>query len=936
MNLRSLVPEIAPGERIRVQHAAAALVCAGAAGIVGKTVGTAVFLNHFPASRLAYMYIAAALLVTLTFYGYRKLLARWPERRVRTVLAIVIVVLLAAVRLGLALPGGGFRIAAYLIGDLVAKVPLVLFWGFAAMLFNPREGKRLFPMIGVAGTLACAVAGFAIPVLTSAFGTVNLIFVVMLLVAGFAVAIEGLYRREPGTFKSAGPAKGGGANPTRAGYYAELLKTDLVRGLGLLVMVATASLILFDFVFMSAAKASYSGDALAAFFGKFWAAASVLSVLVQVFAVRFVLQRGGVAVALMVLPAALLLGASGAALTAAFLWVVATKMAEPVFLYTVDNAALQMLYMGIKKQTRTQVRAFIDGLCKPLATVAAGVLLIVLGPRVEPRYLAAAVAVLCFGWLYAARKSAAAYVSGLMDQLGSRRLDLADETVAGDKNLEAQLRGALRTAPDDELPYLFGVLERFEGSDWTPEYRALLDREAPAVKVTALAYLEGHGDRSDVEAVKACAAHPAPEVRSAAMHALAALGGHRGNGTIAAGLDDPEPAVRSAAAAALLSVGDLEGLLAGGSALQSALSSAEPEARVAAAEALGHIEHVGVSRALESLLADGDERVRAAALSTAGRRRLPAELVPRVMELLSEPRLGAVAAEVLAGCGEAAIESLAALAEEAGSSRAARRVPVVLARIGGEGVVPVLGRLLAAPDLALRRQASRALHRVLHALPSVEPYRETVEAAATGELECLHHERRTIRALSPLAANEALLKALEDEYRQQLEGTLYLLGVGHPGVDMGPVFRGLASDAQDRRAEAIEVLDNVLRKGELKRRLFELLEPAAEGPAAREAAGPAASGSEELGRMMALSIIDPWVRAAALYCAAEGGLAEHRERAVELLDDPDVCVREAALHAVGRLAGSGVAAEAAGRLAADPEPRVRRLAAEILEKANGG
>ncbi len=931
MNLRSLWPDIAPGERIRVRHAAAALVCAGSAGIVAKTMGTAVFLNRFPASRLAYMYIAAALLVTVTFYVYRKLLARWPERRVRTALAIVIVGLLAAVRLGLALPGGGFRVAAYLIGDLVAKVPLVLFWGFAAMLFNPREGKRLFPMIGVAGTLACAAAGFVIPVLTSAFGTANLIFVVMLLVAGFAVAIEGLYRREPGTLKSAGPAKRGGANPTRAGYYAELLKTDLVRGLGLLAMVGTAALILFDFVFMSAAKASYSGDALAAFFGKFWAAASVLSVLVQVFAVRSVLQRGGVVVALMILPAALLLGASGAALTAAFLWFVATKMAEPVFLYTVDNAALQMLYMGIKKQTRTQVRAFIDGLCKPLAVIAAGGLLIVLGGRLEARYLAAAVAVLCLVWLAVARRSAAAYVSGLMDQLGSRRLDLADEAIAGDKQLEAQLRGALRTAPDDELPYLVGVLERFEGSDWTPEYRSLLEREAPEVKVTALAYLEGHGDRSDVEPVEAHTRHPAPEVRSAAIHALAALGGLRVGETIAAGLDDPDPAVRSAAAAALLSVGDLEGLLAGGSALRSALSSAEPGARVAAAEALGHIEHVGVSRALESLLADGDERVRSVALSTAGRRRLPPELVPRVMELLSEPRLGSVAAEVLADCGEEAIEPLAALAESGEPLRAARRVPVVLARIGGEAVVPVLGRLLAASDLALRRQAARALHRVLHALPSVEPYRQTVETAAAGELECLHRERRTIRTLSPLAASEALLKALEDHYRQQLEGTLYLLGVGHPGVDMGPVFRGLASDAQDRRAEAIEVLDNVLKTGELKRRLFELLEPAAE-----EAGEPAAVGSEELGRMLALPAVDPWIKATALYCAAEGGLAEHGERAAGLLDHPQVEVREAALHAVGRLAAAGVAAEAAGRLAGDPEPRVRRLAEEMLPTTNGG
>ncbi len=924
MNLRSLLPDVAPGERRRVQHAAAALVCAGAAGIVAKTMGTAVFLNHFPASRLAYMYIAAAVLVTGTFYAYRKSLTRWPERRVRLVLAGLILLLCLGVRLGLTLPGSGFRIAAYLVGDLVAKVPLVLVWGFAAMLFNPREGKRLFPFVGTAGTLACAAAGFAIPPLISAFGTANLIFVVMLLVAGFAVAIEGYFRREPEASKPFTPARRGGANPSRAGYYAGLLKADLVRNLGLLVVVASISLILFDFVFMSAAKARYAGDDLAAFFGNFWAAASVLSVLVQLFAVRFVLQHGGVLVALMLLPAAVLMSASGAALTGAFLWIVAAKMAEPVFLYTIDNAAMQMLYMGIKKQTRTQVRAFVDGLAKPLAVVIAGGALIFLGPRVEPRYLAAAAAVLCAGWLFLARRSAAAYVSGLMDQLGSRRLDPSDEAVADGKQLEAQLRGALRTAPDDELPYLVGVLERFEGSDWTPEYRALLERQAPEVKVMALGYLERHGDRTDVDRVATHAEHPAAEVRAAAIHSLAAVAKHRGVDTIAAALEDPDPMVRGAAAAELLTVGDLEGLLAGGSLLRSALRSADPEARIAAAEALGHIKHVGVSQALGTLLGDSDERVRSAALSTAGHGRLPPDLVRKVMELLAEPRLVAAAADALVGCGEDAIEPLAALAENGGNARAIRRIPLVLARIGGAATVPVLERLLASADMTLRREAARALQRVIKDLPSFEPYRESLEGQVAVQLESLAAQRATAHALVPLAANEALLKALEDEQRIQLEGTLHLLGIGHADLDMDRVVRGLSSAAQDRRAEAIEVLDNVLRKGDLKNRLFEILEPPPEATAI-----DTLEASEQLARLLASDSVDPWVQATGLYCAAEGGLEQHGEQALALLDHPDVGVRETALHAVSRLT-TGTAAEAAGRMVEDPEPRVRRLAERII------
>ena len=52
------------------------------------------------------------------------------------------------------------------------------------------------------------------------------------------------------------------------------------------------------------------------------------------------------------------------------------KGAENVFRYTVNEAALQLLYLPVAPQARAGAKAFIDGLLKPGTMAVGGVLLV--------------------------------------------------------------------------------------------------------------------------------------------------------------------------------------------------------------------------------------------------------------------------------------------------------------------------------------------------------------------------------------------------------------------------------------------------------------------------------------------------------------------------------------------------------------------------------
>ena len=122
------------------------------------------------------MYPATAATVCAVAYGYARLASRLPLARLVSILSLLLALASVCLRFALMVPDTNIpRIAAYVLGDLVVNLPMLLFWSFAAHCFVPGQAKRLFGLVGAGGTTACILAGFIIKPYTVAFGKANLL-----------------------------------------------------------------------------------------------------------------------------------------------------------------------------------------------------------------------------------------------------------------------------------------------------------------------------------------------------------------------------------------------------------------------------------------------------------------------------------------------------------------------------------------------------------------------------------------------------------------------------------------------------------------------------------------------------------------------------------------------------------------------------------------
>ena len=888
-----------------------------AAALVGRTVGDALFLERYSASNLAYMYPATALTVSLVAYGYARLASRWPLARLVSALAILLGAMCLVLRFALSLPNdNAARVAAYLVGDLVVNLPMILFWCFAAQCFVPGQAKRLFGLVGAGGTTACILAGFVIKPYAAAFGTPNLLILIALLMVGFAAIVyrtssrDGIGRQTPVTAEGA------------IGSLTSLLSNRQIRAIVGLMLVATAALTLVDYQFKAGARMSVAPNELASFFGSFYGAASAVSLVIQLFIVHRVLQTGGVFAGLVVLPIALVLTSAATWLSQSFQWTVTTKFVVQIFAFTIDSASLQMLYLGIARQTRSQARALAEGIGKPLATGLAGLCLI-LGAEISALYkLALVAALISLVWTLLARVNHNAYIRSLAESLGKKQFDVSQETTAlHDIALESHIRDSLQSANDEEVVYLMGILPTLDEVDWSEEYRELLKRSDSRVKIAALNYLKTNGNEQDTPTFAELLSHADPTVREGAIDAIAALGGSDHLAQVEDCLGDSAPETRAAAIAALIDSEDLDRLLVAGAELKIMLSSSDPSDRIAAAYALGRLKRGGLVRPVIGLLQDDDTEVIRAALEACTHQRDP-KLIPAITPLLANPKVAALAGDTLAEFGSETLDHLIPyieLAEMEGAFPGAQGIPPILAKIGDSAALPELEKAARSPDPVLRSSGVKAFAQMLVDTERVREKRSDIERLVLQELRASRTNRVRAQKVGkgePTAILHAALTQLSDSH---LASAFVLLDIITPmAVRMTTLLQSLDREGEIR-SNAIEILENVLR-GEIRSETIDTISPPPDSDS---------NDAEQTVSEILQEGCSSWVRIGALYAAGQLGNTPSGHLTEDLRHTHPV-VRETALAALGDLAPDRAIQEAR-KLIGDESGIVRTVAKTILQ-----
>lgn len=311
----------------------------------------------------------AVLLVFLTF-GYG-----WLARHVGRMKLIACVTLFFIANLVIfwlcGISGLDIAIPYYVWVGIYSLTVIPQFWAFAADIYSEEQGKRLFAIVGIGGSLG-SIVGTYIPKLLLPLGP----YVLMLGSAGLLlVALSITYivnkREDGGTDEKDAKADHRSAIGGDNGF--KLLIKDkyllAIGGLGFILnWVNTNGEYILDRTLEAAKTANaaaahltpdqYVQDYKSTYFLLF----NVIGFVLQLFVVSRAIKYLGVRGALFVMPAFSLIGYSGVLIVPALTVILAAKVAENSVDYSLQNTSTQALWLVVPREAKYKAKQITDAI----------------------------------------------------------------------------------------------------------------------------------------------------------------------------------------------------------------------------------------------------------------------------------------------------------------------------------------------------------------------------------------------------------------------------------------------------------------------------------------------------------------------------------------------------------------------------------------------
>lgn len=933
--------DIRSGEGLRVLLSFLYIAVVVAAFLLAKPIRNGLFLRQYGPYALVYVYAAVPLALTLFVPVYTRVAGRFGSRAVTvgTLVFFSLNVLLfwyaftAHVDAG-AKPGtvawlmpGIFYVWVNCFG-VIAPVQA---WSFANSLFDTRQAKRLFGLVGAGASLGAISGGLLARFLVGPVGgTVNMMLVLAALILSAAgiVAVANARMPRPG--------------PVRRGPAIRHPFLDSLRQIGssryLLLMATLVFLVAITtqwtaFQLSLVANRRFGGDAdrLTAFFGTFNFALGSISFLLQLLVAGPALQRFGVAAMLLLLPISLGTGSALILLVPAFWPVLLTNGLDQGIRFSLDKATYELLYLPLPPARRAPVKNAIDIVVSRVADAVGAVLLGVAtrgffmldGLGFGLRGTAAINLGIIGAWTAVAWRLRVEYVRTIQQSIRRYRID--SERIPADAlggSVAGALGAKLGAVDASEVRDALDMIERQRMADLRPAIRDLLRHPEADIRRRALAILSAEEDRSIANVAMEMLRDTDLAVRT---EALLYVTRHLGVDPLRQ-LEElgefEDFSIRVGMAAFLASPGPSQNLDAARLMLV-AMARSEGEAgardRRAAARVLALVPEAFVEL-LTTLMGDEDAGVARQAIAAAHATPLD-DLVAPLIGTLARAELAVDAARALAKHGDALVPELDRRLQDAGTPLEIRReLPAVLVRIGTPSAQQVLLEGLLQADVTLRQRTIASLNKLHDLHPDVRVDPNVVELVLAAEIAG-HY--RSYQVLGPLRLqlkeDDPILQALNQSMEQELERIFRLMALLFQGPVLHDAYVGVRSSNTLVRANALEFLDNVL-KPELRRVLVPLLDSQVSVDeridlANRLVGAPLESTDQAVATLLASE--DAWLRSCAVY--AVGALQLHG--------------LEADLRTIEKTAGpalqEGVQA-ALQRLAGDAEPTEHRpVPAEI-------
>lgn len=794
-----------------------------------RPVKNALALDGLGATEFYKVYLVSAVVV-LFVPLYNRLAARFAWRLLIPAVALAFAVQLILFRAFYVEGSTLFGLLFYGWYDLFAAALVTQFFMAAQMFLDTRSAKSVYPLVIAGGSIGATLGGGATGVLSQRLGTPNLLLVAAVLITIFALALPAVWGEETQRQKARREPDLG------VGELRRLLGDRQVRLIAGAVLLTIIVKELVDYQFNTLSKEIFqTRDAISAFQGRFNAITQWLPALF-ILPLHPLLRRWGVGLALMLLPAAMLLTGFGVVLWWGLGALIVAKGAETGLRYSTERAAREILYVPIPEDIKLQAKAWIDvAVEKGLGKFVSAVLIFLLLQVMEYRQIAWVTIVLSLGWLWSAYRMRQEYVRTLARSIEGRFASLrgAFASLADAGTFEA-VRRTLSATDAVQIAFALELVSQAGPTEiraLAPELHRLLDRSEPELRARALELLSRVPDALDAARVQMQLENRDPQVREAAVMALYSASTDPGR-LIDELLHAQSPAVRTATLGALASAnGRMPQILPEFIEEQRAVARlGDVEGKLELALALGVARPLTALDELLPLAEDPHPRVARAAVRSAGA--LPGNApVALLIDALGRPVTRGPAREALAARGRSAEPALiAALLDEQVPVNVRRNIPSVLARIPDPEVGTALLEAILAPetDQLLDDRALLALGKLRSRQPDLLFDRELVIAALKREVASAVVYQQAEEMLRALPRQTSLTTmfaaALQQAAADRRAGAFRLLALRYAPDEVASCHSAIATGDRVRSTNAMEWLEHTV-----SRDIYHVVQPILDG-----------------------------------------------------------------------------------------------------------
>ena len=359
--------------------------------VMGRIVRDTLFLNKYKGDRLmlSSMYIVVAVLVSSATFFYTKRSSFYRMDRLITVTFSIGIIFTTLFILLISREFTPALSLLYVFIELLGSFMMFQFWSFTNELLDSREAKRVLGFVGCGGILATMIVGGSIGKLIILLGKVQyLLFINASCMLACIAIVKFMGQKYPGRLQHSVMSKTLMLKQNRkVEDQVSVFKTSYIKYIAVMVALVYLVVTLVDYQFKVVASDKISDpQKLAAYFGLIYLIfGGVFSLLFQFLLTSRLLKFSiffslgllpavltATSMFFVVVPDSLLLFGVSASLIA----ITMAKSADSAFRYTINDAAVQLLYIPLDPKVKSKAKAMIDGIVKPVFIGVSGLILL--------------------------------------------------------------------------------------------------------------------------------------------------------------------------------------------------------------------------------------------------------------------------------------------------------------------------------------------------------------------------------------------------------------------------------------------------------------------------------------------------------------------------------------------------------------------------------